>query len=144
MNLAAIRSGPKRAAGVATALFTVGGLLVLWSSYIHFHLWDAVGYRHIPTIGVLFLLQWIAGLVLAVSLVAVRKAWVAVIGAGFALSTLVGFVVSMERGLFGFMDSWSAPFATQAFAIELATIAVLSLAAGLCLVGPPAFETTRR
>lgn len=122
----------------------VGGVLVLWSSYIHFHLWEAVGYRHIPTIGALFLLQCIAGLVLAVLLVGVRKAWVAVIGAGFALSTLAGFVVSMERGLFGFMDSWAAPFATQAFVVELATIIVLSLAAALCLVGPSALEPIRR
>jgi hypothetical protein len=52
----------------ATVAFVVGGLLIIWSSYIHFHLWDETdGYRSIKTIGPLFLLQSIAGLVLPCS-----------------------------------------------------------------------------
>jgi hypothetical protein len=48
----------------ATVAFVIGGLLVLWSAYIHFHLWDETdGYRHISVIGPLFLLQSIGGLV---------------------------------------------------------------------------------
>lgn len=129
-------SGPNRAKKVATASFVVGGLLVLWSSYIHLHLWDSLGYRHIATIGPLFLLQSVAGLVVAVLLVAVRRAWAAVLGIGFALSTMAGFLVSVEHGLFGFKDSWAAPFATQAFLIEFAAAGVLAVGATLCLVGP--------
>jgi hypothetical protein len=67
--------------------------------------------------------------------VAVRRMWVAVIGAGFALATLAGFLISLERGLFGFKDSWQAPFAHQAFVIELVAVVVLSTAAALCFVG---------
>jgi uncharacterized membrane protein YqgA involved in biofilm formation len=119
----------------ATVSFIVGGLLILWSSYIHFHLWQKLGYRHIPTIGPLFLVQSIVGVLLGLLVIAARRVWAAVLGAGFAASTMVGFFISIEHGLFGFKDSWSAPFAHQAFIVELATIGILVLAGGLCLVG---------
>jgi predicted lipoprotein with Yx(FWY)xxD motif len=68
------------------------------------------GYRTIPTIGVLFLLQVIAafGLALAV-LVSIRIPAPAGLlapaaGAGFALSTLGGYLLSLRVGLFGFRE----------------------------------------
>jgi hypothetical protein len=121
---------------IATAAFVVGALLLLWSAYIHFHLWnESDGYRSIPTIGWLFLLQSIAGLVIAVVIIATRRVWAALLGIGFALSTIGGFLISVLHGLFGFKDSWLAPFATQAFVIEVIAAAVLALAAILSLVG---------
>jgi len=120
----------------ASTAFTIGGLLLVWSAYIHFHLWNEPdGYRSIPTIGVLFLLQSIAGLIIGIGVVAVRRLWAAVIGIGFALSTIAGFLLSVAAGLFGFKDSWLAPFAKQAFTIEVLALAVLAAAAALCLVG---------
>jgi hypothetical protein len=119
----------------ATAAFAVGGVLLIWSAYIHFHLWnEADGYRSIPTIGPLFLLQSITGLVIGIGVVAVRRVWAAVIGMGFALTTLGGFLLSVGHGLFGFKDSWLAPFAKQAFTIELLVAVVLIVAAALSLV----------
>jgi hypothetical protein len=121
------------AAGVA---FVLGGLLVIWSSYIHFHLWDETnGYRTIHIIGPLFLLQSIAGLVLGLGVIVVRRLWAAVIGVGFGISTMVGFLISVTHGLFNFKDSWTAPFAHLAFAVEIAIIAVLAIAGALCLAG---------
>jgi hypothetical protein len=120
----------------ATAGFAVGGALLVWSAAIHFHLWDeADGYRSIATIGPLFLLQSIAGLLIGVGVVAVRRLWAAVIGIGFALTTIAGFLVTVAVGLFGFKDSWLAPFAKQAFVIEILAVVVLAAAAALCLVG---------
>jgi hypothetical protein len=120
----------------ATAAFVVGGALLIWSAYIHFHLWnESNGYRSIPTIGVLFLLQSIAGLIIGIGLVVVRRLWAAIIAIGFALSTIAGFLLSVARGLFGFKDSWLAPFAKQAFTIEVIAVVVLIAAAALCLVG---------
>ncbi len=113
----------------------LGGLLLVWSSYIHFHLWDSGGYRHVATIGPLFLLQSIAGLILGVLVLVVRRVWAALLGLGFALSTLAGFLISVEYGLFGFKDSWQAPFANQAFAIELTAAATLAIGAVICAVG---------
>jgi hypothetical protein len=120
----------------ATAAFAVGGVLLIWSAYIHFHLWnESDGYRSIPTIGPLFLLQSISALVIGIGLLAVRRVWAAAIGIGFALITIAGFLLSVVNGLFGFKDSWLAPFAKQAFVIELLATAVLIVAAALCLVG---------
>jgi plastocyanin len=119
----------------ATAAFVVGGLLIIWSSYIHFHLWQSQGYRHIATIGPLFLLQSIGGFLLGLLILVVRRVWTAVLGVGFAVSTMVGFLVSVEHGLFGFKDTWSAPFAHEAFALELAIIGACIIAGATCLMG---------
>jgi hypothetical protein len=117
---------------VADLVFAVGGLLLVWSAAIHYHLWDD-GYRSIATIGPLFLLQSIAGLVVGLGVVVVRRLWAALAGIGFALATLAGFLISVVHGLFGFEETWLAPFAQQAFALEVAAAVVLVLAAVLCL-----------
>jgi hypothetical protein len=120
----------------ATAAFAVGGALLIWSAFIHFHLWSETdGYRSIPTIGPLFLLQSITALVIGIGVVAIRRLWAAVIGIGFALTTIAGFLLSVAVGLFGFKDSWMAPYAKQAFTIEILAVVVLIAAAALCLVG---------
>ena len=119
----------------ATAAFAVGGALLIWSAFIHFHLWSETdGYRSIPTIGPLFLLQSITALIIGIGVVAIRRLWAAVIGIGFALTTIAGFLLSVAVGLFGFKDSWLAPYAKQAFTIEILAVVVL-IAAALCLVG---------
>ncbi len=128
-------SPSKSITAAATLSLVVGGMLLVWSSYIHFHLWQKLGYRHIPTIGPLFLLQSIAGLLLGILVMAVRRVWVGLLGLGFALSTMAGFLISVEHGLFGFEDSWSAPFAHQAFEVETASILVFAVAVALCILG---------
>ena len=120
----------------ATAAFALGGALLIWSAFIHFHLWSETdGYRSIPTIGPLFLLQSITALVIGIGVVAIRRLWAAVVGMGFALTTITGFLLSAAVGLFGFKDSWLAPYAKQAFTIEILAVVVLMAAAALCLVG---------
>ena len=121
---------------VATTAYVVAGLLLVWSAFIHVHLWKSDGYRHIPTIGPLFVLQSIVGMLMGVAVVAVRRFWIAVLGAGFAASTLAGFLLSVGVGLFGFQDTWTAPFAQQAFFIEVAATVALVLAGALCLMHP--------
>lgn len=119
----------------ATACYVAGGLLLVWSAYVHFHLWgETDGYRSIPTIGPLFLFQSIAGLVIGVGVIAARRVWAAVIGVGFALATLAGFLITVANGLFGFKDSWLAPYAKEAFIIEVIAAGVLIVAAALCLL----------
>jgi hypothetical protein len=120
---------------VALVGFVVGGALMVWSSYIHFHLWQSLGYRHIATIGPLFLLQSIAGLVLGLLVIAVRRVWAAIVGIGFAAATMVGFFISVDHGLFGFKDSSSAPFAHQALILEICSIVALLVAGASCLAG---------
>jgi hypothetical protein len=143
MNLTLLTYSPRRTAPAvkvaSTVAFVAGGLLIVWSSYIHFHLWQSVGYRRIPTIGSLFLLQSIAGLVLGLLILAVHRVWTAVLGVGFAVATLVGYFISIEHGLFGFKDSSQAPFAQEALILEIAIIVVLIIAGALCFArsAPP-------
>jgi plastocyanin len=136
-----LRLGPSSArdpAGLAaTAAFVAGGILLMWSAFIHLHLWQSLGYRHIATIGPLFLLQSVGGFLLGLLMLGVRRVWAAVLGAGFALSTMVGFLISVDDGLFGFKDTWSAPFAREAFALETGIVGLCIVAAGLCVLSSP-------
>ena len=113
-----------------------GGALLGYSAYMHLHLWQSLGYRHIPTIGTLFVLQAATGIVLALVTVVARRAWAALLGAGFSASTAVGLVISIDHGLFGFKDSWVAPFALQSFVVELIASALLAGSAALWIFGP--------
>ncbi len=125
-------------ATAAHAAFALGALLVLWSAYIHFHLWDETnGYRHIATIGPLFLAQSIGGLLVAIVIMVGRRIWAAIVGIGFAASTIVGFLLTagLTKGLFNFKESWAAPFAGLAFTVEIAAIVMLLVAGALCFFG---------
>jgi hypothetical protein len=143
VHLALLTYSPRRTAPAvrvtSTVAFVAGGLLIVWSGYIHFHLWQGVDYRRIPTIGPLFLLQSIAGLVLGLLVLALHRVWTAVLGVGFAVATLAGYFISVEHGLFGFQDSSQAPFAQEALIIEIAIIVVLIIAGALCFArsAPP-------
>jgi len=145
MHVTRIGSGPRdvgRIPGlVATTAFVAGGLLLVSSGFIHFHLWQSEGYRHIATIGPLFFVQSIAAVLLGLLAVALRRVWAAALGMGFALSTMAGFLISVGTGLFGFKDSWSAPFAHAAFVTDLATVVTLGAAAAICLTGPAPART---
>jgi hypothetical protein len=118
---------------VITLAMLVGAALVATTGAIHLHLW-ASGYRTIPTIGPLFLFQGIAGAVLAVALVASRRMFTVVAGAGFMIATIGGLLLSVYVGLFGFMDTLAAPFAGASLAVETAGALVLSAVASMLLI----------
>lgn len=103
----------------------VGAGLVATSGALHLDLWDGA-YRHIPTIGPLFLLQAISAFVLAVAIVVLRHPLVLAAGAAMMAGTLGGFLISVNYGLFGFQDTINAPFGTTTLIVEAAAIAVLS------------------
>src|SRR6185312_5350317 len=118
--IALARPGGSRAKRVLLNLgFVLGAVLVALTSAIHLHLW-ADGYRTIPVIGPLFLVQGIAGIVLTLALIAWRRIVTAVVGIGFMLTTVGGLLISVYFGLFGFMDSLAAPFAGLSLIIESA------------------------
>ena len=86
------------------------------------------GYRSIPTIGWLFLLQVIAGFVVAAAVLATRSRLVAAAGAAFALATLGGYLLSVWTGLFGFKEVRTTAGITAGL-IEVAAFTALALAA---------------
>jgi hypothetical protein len=108
----------------ASLLCWAGSALLIVSAAIHLHLWSD-GYDQIPTIGPVFLLQGIAGIVMALLVAFSRHFLVARAGALFAAGTIGGLLVSVEIGLFGFQDSLSAPYATMSLVVEAAAFGVL-------------------
>ncbi len=105
------------------ARFTGAGLLIATGA-IHLDLY-LTGYRTIPTIGWLFLLQVITAFVLGAVLLVSTSRLVAAAGAGFAIATLGGYVLSLRVSLFGFREVRTTA-GIVAGAIEIATFAVLS------------------
>src|SRR5206468_1553588 len=106
------------------ALRVTGAGLLAASAGIHLDLY-LTGYRSIPTIGWLFLLQVIAGFVLAAVVLATRSRLAAAAGAAFALSTLGGYLLSVWIGLFGFKEVRTTA-GIAAGLIEVAAFATLA------------------
>jgi predicted lipoprotein with Yx(FWY)xxD motif len=117
-------------------LRVAGAGLLTAAGAIHLDLY-LTGYRTIPTIGWLFLLQVIAafGLALAVLLTGSRLA--AAAGAGFALATLAGYLLSIWVGLFGFTEVRTTA-GIVAGIIEVAAFAVLAFMTVAPAAGQPA------
>jgi hypothetical protein len=109
----------------------LGAAAVAASAVIHLHLWMQ-GYKHIHMIGPLFLAQAIAGIVLALAMVAYPRFISAVAGALYMASTIGGLLTSATIGIFGFHDGLSVPWATSSLVIEAAGLVVL-VAAGAAL-----------
>jgi predicted lipoprotein with Yx(FWY)xxD motif len=123
-------------------LRVAGSGLLIATAAIHLDLY-LTGYRTIPTIGWLFLLQVIAafGLGLAVlaipSRLAVASRLAAAAGAGFALATLGGYLLSVWTGLFGFKEVRTTA-GIVAGVVEVVAFVVL---AALALAPAPADST---
>jgi predicted lipoprotein with Yx(FWY)xxD motif len=112
-----------------------GAGLLAATGAIHLDLY-LTGYRTIPTIGVLFLLQVIAAFVLAV-VVLLGSRLGALAGALFSLSTLGGYLLSIWFGLFSFREVRTTA-GVVAGVIEVAAFAVL---AALALTPGPQHAT---
>jgi predicted lipoprotein with Yx(FWY)xxD motif len=91
---------------------------------IHLDLY-LTGYQTIPTIGWLFLLQVISAFALAFSVVVSAHRLIAAAGAGFLLSTLLGYLVALRVGLFGFREVRTSA-GIVAGVIEIAGFAALA------------------
>ena len=125
-----------------TVLLRVAGAgLLIATAAIHLDLY-LTGYRTIPTIGWLFLLQVIAAFGLGLAVLAIPGRFViasrlaAAAGAGFALATLGGYLLSVWIGLFGFKEVRTTA-GIVAGVIEVAAFVVL---AALALAPAPASD----
>jgi predicted lipoprotein with Yx(FWY)xxD motif len=93
----------KPGTGSRLLLRVTGAGLLVATAAIHLDLY-LTGYRTIPTIGWLFLLQVIAAFALGGLVLLTGSRIAAALGAGFALSTLGGYLLSVQFGLFGFRE----------------------------------------
>ncbi len=136
LNLLLARGpGPCRSA-LARTLFTLfilaGAGLTVYSGYIHLDLWGRQPYPYsaIPTIGPLFLLQGIVGILLGALVVATRRLFAVLLAAGFLVVSVAALVIDVEVGMFGFQDSWQVPYATSTLYWEIAGAVLLLIVAG--------------
>jgi predicted lipoprotein with Yx(FWY)xxD motif len=116
-------------------LRVAGAVLLAVSAGIHLDLY-LTGYRTIPTIGWLFLVQFIAGFTLAAAVVVTHSRFAVAASAGLALSTLSAYLLAVWIGLFGFKEVRTRA-GIAAGLIEVAAFATLALAA---IVAGPARE----
>ena len=119
-ELAAWPSGRYQRAGLRLA----GAGLLAVTGAIHLDLY-LTGYRSIPTLGWLFLLQVIAAFGLAAAVLVTGNRLIAAAGAGFALATLGGYLLSVWVGLFGFKEIRTTA-GIVAGVIEVAAFAALA------------------
>jgi predicted lipoprotein with Yx(FWY)xxD motif len=123
----------------AVILRVAGSGLLIATAAIHLDLY-LTGYRTIPTIGWLFLLQVIAAFGLGIAVLAIPSRLVTLsrlaagAGAGFALATLGGYLLSVWTGLFGFKEVRTTA-GIVAGVVEVAAFVVL---AALALAPAPA------
>jgi predicted lipoprotein with Yx(FWY)xxD motif len=123
---AAGNHGP-RASVVTAGLRVTGGGLLIAIGAIHLDLY-VTGYRSIPVIGWLFLLQLIVAFAVGVVVLATGSRLAAAAGAVFALATLGGYLLSVWIGLFGFKEVETTA-GIAAGVIEIAAFAVLAVLA---------------
>jgi hypothetical protein len=112
------------------ALIVIGAVLTILSGLLHLKLWNGPPpYRLVPTIGPLFLLQAISGVALGLILLVTQRLFFVLACFGLMASTALGLFLSVHVGLFGFQESFSAPYATSSFIEEIIGAAVLLVAA---------------
>jgi len=137
-----IRNGPF---WTALVLRLIGVGLLAWIGWVHWYLWHS-GYKNIhfpgqPPLGPFFLVDAIAGVALALVLLAWPRVVTGIVSAGFAAGTLAALLISLNYGLFGFYESTQANFVVQTLWYE--AIALVILAAWTLLATRAAFSATR-
>ena len=110
------------------ALCIIDAGLLITSGLIHLHFWN-IAYRHVPTLGPLFLVQVVATLVIAVALVATRR--LIVVAAAFLLmgGTIVGFILVRTVGLFNFKLGFTSGLAATVLVVEAVAMVMTAITA---------------
>jgi hypothetical protein len=116
----------------------LGALLLLFVGADHYYEYSADGYSVLPTIGLLFLLNFISATAIGLILLAplhriLRRRARAILelaalsGFGVAATSLIALLVSEHTKLFGFMESNYRPEIIVAIASEAAAAVLLAL-----------------
>lgn len=130
--LAALTRGAPSAWALSARVLTMGLILVgaatvAASAVIHLHLW-IIGYRHIHLIGPLFLAQSVAGMVLAVALLAYRRLGVIAAGVAYLAASIGALIISATVGFLGLHDGLDVPWAAMSLTTELIGFVSLAIA----------------
>jgi hypothetical protein len=123
----------------------IGALAVLATGADHLEEYTANQFSTIPTIGTLFLLNFIAATVIGVGLLLplqritprfadLARPMLALAGVGIGATSLIGLWISETSSLFGFADHGLRPAIVSAIVAE--AVAVLALGVYLATVAP--------
>jgi hypothetical protein len=120
-----------------TVLLLVGAAMLATSGILHLYLWGHkdLRYRDVKTVGTLFLLQGLAGCVLAVAVAVWRRPIVALAGAAYLAASMAGLIKSINGGLFGNGETLDAPYVKMSLTIEIVGLAVFAAALVLLVTG---------
>jgi MFS family permease len=130
------RLGTRRRTILAQALRYLGALAVLATGVAHLEQYAVDDYSTVPTIGTLFLLNFVAAIVIAIGLIvplgrvtgrytAAVRAVFAVAGISLAVLSLVALFVSESSGLFGFVEHGYRMAIVVAIVVEVAAAVFL-------------------
>jgi hypothetical protein len=114
------------------ALVAAGAVTIVVSAVVHLYLWGkADGYRAVPTVGPLFLIQAIVGCILGPTILLARRVYATAVGAIYMALSIGGLYLSMHGGLFGYQETLDAPYVKLSLIVEviglIATILVAAL-----------------
>jgi hypothetical protein len=115
---------------IAAAAIAIGG-------YAHYDLYQNVGYKHAP-VGTMFLLDFIASVVIAVLLLVGPRRIVAFLGFGVSFVTLLAFTLSRGPGVptfsgVTFKEPGLTPQTTHLLGIEIALVVIIVESIGIVL-----------
>jgi hypothetical protein len=111
---------------VAWALLVIDAGLLVASGLIHLHLWD-IAYRHVATLGPLFLVQAVSAILIAVAILATRHVLAVAAGLALAAGTIAGFILARTVGIFGFTLTFSSGLANTVLVIEIVAVIMLAI-----------------
>lgn len=121
---------------VLTVMRVLSAIVLLAVAGIHlFLVFDGVG----GLLGVLFVLNAIAGVVLAVGMLVLRGRLLviaAVLSLLFIIATLAALILALTVGLFGITETWDFTLVPQTVVVEAIGIVVLAIAALVALRTP--------
>lgn len=126
--------------GPLLALRILSAILLAVAGGIHLYLLT-VGVGGL--LGVLFVLNGIAGLVLAIGMLVTRGALlriVTVLGLLFELASLAALLLSLTVGLFGIREVWSFTLVPETVIVEAIGVVVLAITTAAVLRRPRAVQ----
>lgn len=116
------------------ALIAAGAATVVISAVVHLYLWGKTdGYRAVPTVGPLFLIQGIAGCILGPAMLYFRRVITDAAGAAYMAMSLGALYLSINGGLFGFNETLNAPWVKFSLVDEIVGLVACLAAAAITL-----------
>ena len=111
----------RHGAGVVVLLFVAAGAAtIVVSAVVHLYLWGkSDGYRAVPTVGPLFLVQGIVGLLLGAVMLIIRHVVATTAGAVYMAMSIGGLYLSLHGGLFDYQETLDAQYVKLSLVVEI-------------------------